>query len=149
LPASDNNITFAAMDIICFLVSAWLRSGVLAPFSTLKYFTNQRLLGEVPLSGSTALTQFGIPANVGGRLLETVRFPERMDVDITFFDVDSSGNLSVPTRDRPCAAMPAAGSRCWLPWRGRVRSSPSYPAVRLIGKVIAHRVVVGTVFCLV
>jgi sugar lactone lactonase YvrE len=50
-------------------------------------------LGEV---SSTLIAKY----DAGGHLLETIRFPEWMDVDITFFDVDSSGNLYVPTRDR-------------------------------------------------
>ena len=49
-------------------------------------------LGEMP---STRIAKF----DRKGRLLETIGFPEWEGAEITFFDVDSSGNLYVPIGD--------------------------------------------------
>ena len=44
---SNNKITFAAIDIMIFLVSAWVMSGVLAPFSMEKLFRAMNALSTV------------------------------------------------------------------------------------------------------
>jgi hypothetical protein len=47
LLASNSTITFAAIDIISFFVSAWLTSGVLAPFSALKLLQAMKALSTL------------------------------------------------------------------------------------------------------
>jgi sugar lactone lactonase YvrE len=81
----------------------WIIHEIRIEEGTLKYFANQRLLGEVPLSGSTALTQFEISANVGGQGVVDFIAVER---DVAETGRALSGKVEVVVPPNPTSSSP-------------------------------------------